>query len=114
MLWRQPLFLLALAGMSLLLVQPVLAADTATVTGKISFNGKPLPGGKVFFHPPVGKPIEVKVNADGTYSVKNVPVGQLKISIKAKPLPKKYASPDTSGLVYQPQKGENQFDIELK
>jgi len=115
MVWLKSLGLIALAGLVLsVLAPPALGGDTATVTGKISYNGKPLKSGKVTFHPAAGKAIVAKLNADGTYEAKNVPVGELKVTVQSKALPKKYANVNTSGLVYQPQKGENAFDIELK
>jgi hypothetical protein len=93
---------------------PGYAADTATVTGKVVFKGKPIGTGKIVFHPPVGKAIAAKINKDGTYEAKNVPVGKLMVSVDSKGLPKKYTSPKTSGLTYEPAKGANQFDIELQ
>jgi hypothetical protein len=95
---------------------PVQAADkdTGSVEGKITFAGKSLTKGKVSFHPRKGKPVVADIKADGTYSARKVPVGEVRISIKSKGVPEKYASPKTSGLTLKVTKGKQEFNIELK
>ena len=101
---------------------------TASVEGKVTYQGKPLPGGTVQFHAPKGKPVVAKIDAEGSYSAPAVPVGPVKItvettSVKPKaggkpgnyiPIPVKYASPETSGLTLTVQEGKQRHDIELK
>ena len=86
---------------------------TGAVQGKVTYNGAPLPGGTVAFHPEKGKPVEAKTNEDGTYSADKVPVGRMRVSIKAKGLPKKYSSEKTTPLLVEVQKGRNNIDVDL-
>ena len=113
-------------------VRPTAAEDrkpaTGSVEGKVSYKGKPLPGGIVGFHLASGKLVLVKLKADGSYRVPVVPVGAAKITVETKPakpvpggkpaqfiaIPKKYASPETSGITYTVLKGKQTFNIELK
>ncbi|EAQ81401.1 hypothetical protein DSM3645_23456 [Blastopirellula marina DSM 3645] len=43
--------------------------ETATVTGKVSYQGKPLPYGSISFRPEAGSPAYAKLREDGTYSL---------------------------------------------
>jgi len=87
---------------------------TAFVEGRVNFQGKPLPAGKIAFHPKEGKPVVALLGQDGTYSAKDVPTGTMRVSVESKLVPEKYASPETSGLQVELLKGKNILDIELK
>jgi len=86
--------------------------ETASVQGKITYNGKPVAEGKVAFHPEKGKAIEATIK-DGAYSADKVPVGEMTITVKAKGIPAKYADPKTSPLRYEAKKGSNTLDVVL-
>jgi hypothetical protein len=116
---------------------------TASVEGKVFYRGKPLPGGTVAFYPAKGKPVVARIQKDGTYSAPKVPVGKVKVTVETEsvrpkgkkkanppkdqgnppkrdkkqsryvPIPRKYASPKTSGLEYEVKKGTQTFDIQL-
>jgi hypothetical protein len=88
--------------------------ETGAVEGKVTFKGKPLDKGKIAFHPEKGKPVTAEIQKDGTYSAKNVPVGEMRITVEAKGLPKDYADPKKSALRLDIQKGMNNCDFELK
>jgi hypothetical protein len=119
------------------------AADLGTVEGKISYQGKPLPGGTVSFHPAKGKPFVGAIQPDGTYRIKDVPAGQYRVAIETAsakpkvkppvkdkdndtkveppkdaeryvPIPEKYGDPNLSPLMVEVQKGKNFFNIELR
>jgi len=90
------------------------AKDTATVEGKVTFQGQPLTGGKIEFHPDKGKPVKADLEKDGTYSAKKVPLGKLKVVFKVKGLPRSYASRDTTPLVVEIKKGKQVADFVLK
>jgi hypothetical protein len=52
------------------------AADLGTTEGSIRFQGKPLPGGTVSFHPAKGKALVGAIQPDDTYGIKDVPAGR--------------------------------------
>jgi hypothetical protein len=129
--------LVALAILGTVASADVLPAKTGTVAGKIMFSGKPLPGGTITFHPAKGKPIKVKIKADGSYEAKKVPVGKMRVTVETEslrlaggkkppappapapggkyiPIPQKYASPKTSGLTLEVKEGKQTHNIELQ
>lgn len=59
--------------------------DLATVTGKVTYNGKPLQFGTVIFEPDSGQYATGPIQADGTFQLKTrgegegVPVGRNKV-----------------------------------
>jgi hypothetical protein len=110
--------------------------ETAPVTGKVTYKGKPLPNGTVMFVPAEGPAATGEIAADGTYHLSTygsddgAVLGQHKIAITAladmsnllpeqrNPLPPslipdKYMSQDTSGLTAEVKRGENKVDLEL-
>ena len=40
---------------------------TATVSGRVTFNGKPVAAGQIVFYPETGRPAMSAINADGRY-----------------------------------------------
>lgn len=111
-------------------VQPPPAPGTASITGKVTLDGKPLPGGSVGFVPTDAK-AQVKLHvallkADGSYSFAEgevppgtymvgvgppdkLPAGTPKIEI-----PKKYQAAVNSPLTYMVKPGAQTFDIKLE
>jgi hypothetical protein len=60
---------------------------TATVSGKVSYNGTPLKGGNVTFVSTEGKPsVSTKINEDGSYTLERVPVGAVSIAVETESL----------------------------
>jgi len=58
----------------------------ATVSGKVMFQDKPLPGGTLTFSSlDFSKSASGEVRADGTYSVSRVPLGDVVISVMPAP-----------------------------
>jgi hypothetical protein len=114
---RLPLLacLIGSAVLLLTLTSTVAAADkeTATLEGKITFKGEPVAKGKVTIHPNKGKPVVAQIQKDGTYSAKDVPLGEMRVTVEAKGLPKKYSDLKTSSLMIQVAQGKNNFDIDL-
>ncbi len=43
--------------------------ETATVTGKVTYQGKPVTKGRIAFYPPNGRPAMGAIQSDGTYSL---------------------------------------------
>jgi hypothetical protein len=56
---------------------------TARISGKVLFQGRPLPGGLVTFYPMEGQslPASAIIGEDGQYSLENAPVGSVKITV---------------------------------
>lgn len=69
----------------LLLSLPILTSgcgdSVGTVSGTVTYQGKPLTGGSITFLPKEGLAVNGTIDKDGTYSVAKVPAGEVKISI---------------------------------
>ena len=82
-----------LAGwLGLLLLLPVLTGcggDRGTVSGKVLYKGKGLPGGQLLFRPADARlnPVLVPLDAEGNYEV-SLPPGDVQISIDNRDLEK--------------------------
>jgi hypothetical protein len=92
---------------------------TATVTGKVTVNGKPLAEGTVTFVSLDQKAPKVATATlkDGAYMVKDVPAGKYAVAVSSKTagaVPAKFGTTDTSGLTFTVAAGANSYDIELK
>ena len=116
----------------------------SSVKGTVSFDGKPLPAGRVTFLCEGGKrpAISCPIKDGGAYEIQAAPVGRARVSVETfkpqpkpepgvdpqtgidnsigwedtgpyVPIPKRYASPKTSGLEYTITPGEQMFDIVL-
>lgn len=118
-----------------------LVLPEAKLEGKISYNGKTVPYALVVVMQE-GTSTTANADAQGNYSVQNVPAGEVKIGVNteagrgmmmgammaaaqtgdktAKPtfvdVPKKYFDPSTSGITTNiaDSKGVNVFNIEIK
>jgi hypothetical protein len=71
---------LALAGASAV---AGCGGSTGTVTGSVTYQGRPLKGGTVMFTPAGGgtSPVAVIINEDGSYTAEKVPVGEATITV---------------------------------
>jgi hypothetical protein len=73
----------------------------ATVTGKVSYNGKVLKGGYVtFIH--ANRTVSGQINQDGTYTIEDIPTGAVKICVATSHLSTKNRTGPAS---YAPPKG---------
>jgi hypothetical protein len=54
---------------------------TGTVTGKVTYKGAPLKGGRVTFAAG-GKSGQGEIKEDGSYTAQNVPTGQAKVAVE--------------------------------
>jgi hypothetical protein len=119
-----------------------------TVWGKVTFEGNPLPSGNVSFAPDdksAGNKGAVisPIAEDGSYSLSNVPVGKVTITVETKSsapaaappgakmnvpagapnyagpgtkhvdIPERYSQFDKSGLSYEVKSGRQTHDIQL-
>lgn len=113
----------------------------ATVSGKVTYQGKPLSSGIVTFVPDSGPAHHTEIKSDGSYRLANVPVGPVRIGVQTKSgqsgspskeptgkedgkmadtrwkeslIPTHYTDPNQSQLTYTVKKGKQQFDIDLR
>jgi hypothetical protein len=100
--------------------------ETGTITGKVIFQGQPLPEGIVSFVTQKGYVATGRIH-EGEYSVKEVPVGPARITVRqivdslaknpksslVKEIPLRYRSADDSGLKYTVVGGAQTHDFEL-
>jgi hypothetical protein len=129
----------SLAVILLALIGVGCSKNEGNVSGKVLYQGKPLPGGYVNFMSGGEKSVSKTsaIKEDGSYSVSGLPVGTAKISIqgltarrladlpgqggkdakveqKEVYVPPQYGNTETSGLKYEVKVGAQSFDIELK
>ena len=113
----------------------------ADVTGKVTYNGKPLAFGSVIMLKAggPGEPTVAEIQPDGTYTFYGIPVGETRIGVVSSnpnfklelrgdqkqpppkadpklwfPIPSKYSQPTDSGLRCSLSAGPNAHDIDLK
>jgi len=92
-------------------------ADGASLEGKVTFKGKPLDRGTITFVDAAGKSSSAKIQADGTYNLKEVKAGKYKLTLTGTDtvkVPVKYGSVETSGLTVTITKGKQNFDLVLE
>jgi len=91
--------------------RPIHEANRGPVKGSLSFEGKPLPGGKIGFvlvKDPTYS-VTAMIKTDGTFFVDDAPTGEVKVSVTTEParignasgyfpIPEKYWNAETSGL----------------
>lgn len=109
----------------------------ASVSGEVTYRGKPLPSGNVSFFDAKKEIVGTATISNGKYSLASVPAGSMKITVTTPlippvdrrhpppkdmpggqlapsvPIPPRYANPENSGLTYEVQPGEQQHKIEL-
>lgn len=56
-------------------------ASKATITGTVTYKGKPIPSGSITFTPESGAPLVNAPIRDGKYTAESVPTGDAKVSI---------------------------------
>lgn len=119
------------AGLSVCLAALTLAAagcgpSWATVSGKVTVQGKPVTVGTVLFVDANSQIATGKLDSEGHYTAQRVPLGSLKVAVQtlrpeqvrgkaanAVPVPQQYTDPDTSGLTCDVQRRQQEYNIEL-
>jgi hypothetical protein len=117
---------------------------TGSVSGKVTYNGAPLPYGSVQFLTPGGAFV-ADIGPDGSYSLSGVPAGPARVSVTCQDpryaehmrqlaahgrdprspaprgrfddfnkIPSRFNDPTTSGLAFEVQSGSQAWDINLK
>lgn len=105
--------------------QKPVAPNRTTVSGAITYDGKPLPAGSVSFESTEKGIATSAPIKDGSYSTDRAPTGKVAVGVdtasiqygnpaKFVPIPAKYADSGTSGLSIEIQPGDNEnvnFDL---
>jgi hemoglobin len=88
----------------------------ASVSGKVTFKGKPLPDGTVTFVPDKGPVVTAAIAEDGSYTAKDVAPGSYTLAVTSMKvaLPAKYSGPETSPLKVEVKDGKQNFDVALE
>jgi len=100
------------------------AADTGTVNGKVTFQGKALGTGVVTFVGADAKTYSADIQPDGTFAVKKaLPAGAYKVTVtksatpaenqQAIEIPSRFTSAETTPLRYTIRRGANTHDVQL-
>jgi hemoglobin len=86
----------------------------ASVSGKVTFKGLPLPGGTITYYSG-GAAYSAKIEADGTYKVVDLPSAEYRVSIDSAKvaIPARYGNPRLSELSAKIQAGTNTIDLSL-
>jgi hypothetical protein len=101
---------------------PTRDATVGKVSGRVTYKGKPLPGGAVLFD--CGKvKMRAQIDEAGHYTLADVPAGQARVAVDPQPagkaprvqLPARYSDPSRSGLVVTIARGgQTTYDINLE
>jgi hypothetical protein len=89
--------------------------DTSTFQGKVTYQGQPVTSGVIYF---LGPAPDMRmgmgtIHDDGTYAATDVPVGQVRVAFQAPGIPRKYADPNTTPLVFTITAGMTALDINV-
>jgi hypothetical protein len=103
------------------------------VSGIVTFNGKPLPGGMVTFVAVNGQAEASRIGEDGTFTITNIPAGPVRITVVTQPpvrmqengkafeplgkyvaIPERYRDPEMSGLTFEVKRGFQQCELPLQ
>src|SRR5438105_417363 len=76
---------------------------TTTVTGTVSYQGKPLPVGTVRFYGSNDQVASGLIGDDGSYEAKDVPLGLVKVAVTTPP-------PPPPEIVKAAKEGKRRFD----
>ena len=131
-----------LVGLGFLALVAAGCQGKGDVSGKVTFEGKPLVFGTVLFEGSDGSLRQGNIERDGSYSVSGVATGEAKVAVSSLnptssdfqriqregrpqpppqpeirgwfPIPDQYDAPYKSGLTYTIKPGPNTINIELK
>jgi hypothetical protein len=132
-------------GPALLLLAALLASagcggkKTATVSGRVTYQGKAVPMGAIYFHGPNDQMAMGILQSDGSFAATDVPIGQVKATVLARDpgvyaqqlvgpggappqaapptfvaVPTKYADVNTTDLVFTIAGETKDLEVELR
>jgi hypothetical protein len=129
-------------ALALLTLAAVGCAGRGDVSGKVTYQGKPLVFGTVQFEASDKTIKQANIKEDGTYSIPGVPVGEAKVAVSSLnpqssdfqplqregqpprkprkpvvgwfPIPSDYEDLSKAKLTFTVKRGQNPYDIDLK
>jgi hypothetical protein len=106
-------FALLCASLVLVVLSGCGNQGTSTFHGSVSYAGKPLKSGVIYF---LGPAPQMRmgmgtIHDDGTYTATDVPVGEVRVSFQAPGMPRKYGDPNKSELIYTITSAMTSLDI---
>ena len=100
-------------GLLVIATSTPVATAQSKVGGRVMVGGQPFAAAKITLHRADGQFYGSMIK-DGRYVMDFVPAGRMKITVEGKGVPGRFASAETSPLVFELRDSTNQFDIELK
>ena len=101
----------------------VIHPTVGSVSGKVTYEGKPAPPGFVTFVGKDNRRFSASITVDGTYSFKTpIPPGSYRVAIERVPgakipanldIPERYRTEGTSGLTIEVKSGKTMLDLNL-
>ena len=95
--------------------------NDATISGRVTYKGKPLPSGTVTLVNKGGGTYRAPIKADGNYEFRQVPPGEYRVAIESTKgqgaqvvIPERYQNANTSDLSAKINRGVNLFDLNLQ
>jgi hypothetical protein len=86
--WRAAVWLLVLLGMAISgCADGKRRGPTGTVTGIVTYKGKPVPSGRLTFYGSDNETANASTDEDGSYEADGVPVGQVTVTVTTPPAP---------------------------
>lgn len=76
-------FVAAVAAAALLAGAAGCGSDTATVSGVVTYQGRPAAGGSVILHGPDSQLARGVIGPDGRYSIPNAPRGSAQVTVQS-------------------------------
>ncbi len=78
------------------------SGGSGKVTGRVTYQGRALKGGRVIFEDAKGHVAMAEIDKNGDYTAENVPLGEVKIKVETSYLKKRASQPS-----YSPPAGDN-------
>jgi hypothetical protein len=103
------------------------AKDRVFVKGKVTLANRPLPSGILVFTGAHDWTVQARIRRNGSYSISDAPVGEVKVGVQGIPrppgkagqsvkfmdVPPRYKDPETSGLTFMVTAGGGEQEINI-
>jgi hypothetical protein len=72
-------------------------STTSEVTGKVTYQNTPVPGGQITFYPAKGVPMSVGIDPDGSYTITDLEPGEVTVTVSTESLNPDKKTPEYGG-----------------